>query len=286
MKTIKFITGIGLTILLSVTSTQSLAEDVNIVCDACSVIEMEAKAKQELANRIPPQADEGEYYLNVNVIDFYRNTEKTFEVSVDVGYRPVRPRDFSAKKIASSSKFKSDIRRLKTARKKVKEEVESGGIPSSVVSSPWKIPGRSYVVNDIRDYIKSNVKAAIVTTKIQSYASAMGLLKTPLPNVFKVNLDAGGYVEVKIEAASGINFDVTIEKVVDIDNNTLPLKKSDMKNTFYRVSPNAAYIDDLNRLLRSWNLSNNNQFRGTVKIHDLICDDKGCECPDCPEGKN
>tara|TARA_R100001377_G_C3180985_1_gene106642 strand:- start:279 stop:1100 length:822 start_codon:yes stop_codon:yes gene_type:complete len=271
---------------LMIVSNQVLAGEANIVCDACSITEMKTKAKQELANSLPPEEYEGEYNLKVNVIDFYNNRENTFAVSVYVDYGPVRPSDFKAKLITSSSRFKENMQRLKKARKQVKTEVEAGGIPSSVVSSAWRIPGRSYVVNNIEDYIKSNVQVAIATTKIQSYASAMGLIKTPLPNTFRIKLDAGGYIEVKIEAAAGLTFGVKLEKIVDSDNNTLPFNKSDMKNQFYRVSPNAGYINDINDLMRNWGLSNKNLFKGSVEIHDLVCDDKGCECPDCPDEAN
>lgn len=286
MKIRKFLSEISLVIFLVVTSNQALAEEVNIICDACSITEMKVKAKQELSDIIPPGEYDGEYNLIVNVIDFYSNRENTFAVSLYIGDGPVRPSDFKAKSIITSSKFKKNIKALKKARKEVKTEVESGGIPSSVVSSAWRIPGRSYVVNNIEDYIKNNVQAAIVTTKIQRYASAMGLMKTPLPDTYRINLDAGGYLEVKIEAAAGLTFGVKLEKVVDSDNNTLPFNKSDMKNQFYQVSPNAGYINDINTLMRNWGLSNKNLFQGSVKIHDLVCDDKGCECPDCPDEAN
>ncbi|MBU2892152.1 hypothetical protein KO495_02290 [Colwellia sp. D2M02] len=55
MKKINVLTGIGLTTLLLATSNQLLAKDVNILCDACSVKEMEVKAKQKLANSLPSE---------------------------------------------------------------------------------------------------------------------------------------------------------------------------------------------------------------------------------------
>lgn len=174
--------------VLIIVSNQVRAGEANIVCDACSIIEMKTKAKQELANSLPHEKYKGEYNLRVNVIDFYNDKQNTFAVSVYVDSGPVRPSDFKAKLITSSSKFKENMKRLKRAIKQVKTEVEASLIPSSVVSSPWRIPARSYVVNNIKDYIKSNVQVAIATTKIQSYVSAMGLIKTPLPNTFKIKL--------------------------------------------------------------------------------------------------
>ena len=247
---------------------------------------MKASVKKLLEKSIPPEEYDGEYTLTANVIDFINNREKTFSASVLIGERELRDSDFIILEQLSSVKFKNNITNLKKEMRKVKVEVESDGIPTSIVSSPWRIPSKSYVANDLKDYIKNNVAAAILTTKLQNYAQVLGLINTPLPNIFRVNLDAGGYVEVEINAAAGLTFDVNIKKVVDSDNNTLPIKKEDMNYQSFRVSPDAAYIEDLNALMIQWGLSNRKIFNGSVKIHDLICDDKGCECPDCPEGKN
>lgn len=285
MKIIKECFIAGLSIYLLISSNAISAYEINIVCDGCTLNEMKTKAKRSLENSIPPEEEEGEYQLTVNFIDFINDKEKTFNVAVYVGYRQIRDRDFIVRETVPSDKFKSDIKNVKNERNKVKTEVESDGIPINIVSSAWRIPGRSYVVNDLKDYIKANVQTAIATTKLQSYASSMGLIKTPLPNVFKIPLDAGGYVEVELNAAGGLTFEVKLKKVIDSDNNTLPLKKSEVQYQSFRISPGASYIDDLNSVLTMWGMSNKKVSTGTVKIHDLVCDDQGCVCPDCPEDK-
>ena len=143
-------------------------------------------------------------------------------------------------------------------------------IPTEVVAGAWVIINCQYCKHDVNDFINSSVHGNIAAIKIalNRIEQMTGLLQTPVTNIYKLSLNDGGFLMLKVTHSNGQDLTVKIEEAVDENNNIVPFKSSDLVGKRIKVN-SLRSADNINAALSAFSLRIPRQT-GRVTITDGV----------------
>ncbi len=215
--------------------------DIYVQCDLCSETDRRSKANQYIrANSSPYDGVESGQQETIHVIDLagmqassYDWSLEDFESDLD-GNWVLR----SFRKVGTPSTVTTPIKKLKSDVDKLNSAAGNLVIPTSTIEDPWEFINCAYCENGVEDFLNESLEGKILTVShtINSIAQIFGFGSAGVPNQFRVPLQNGGYLEVKMTLARGSYLIIDVTKVVDKDGNTVPFKKEGLDGLRVRIS--------------------------------------------------
>ena len=265
-------------LFLIITFSANAVEDVYLECFDCSNSEITSQAFNWTQNKSIPTRN-----YQVHIADIVNGTVTSFEA--DRYFEPMEDNFIvNVYAITSSSNLQAIVEKYKTEVDSLIESVKSlQSIPISVIPHAWAFINCAYCAyctNDVEQYVQNTLNGKILpaTKALAELTSVFGLIKTNIPNVFRIPLAAGGYVEVKIKLnAEPLSLNLYMVKVVDKDRNTLPELAEGLNylRVIFSNRQNAAkangYIFSFGFIIR-WET----QINGVVTITNCTEDGNSC----------
>lgn len=259
-------------------STEVVADNY-VECYDCTSTEMTMAARGWTDKNMTVSESLKGVTKNVNVIDIVKNKIETYNVKLI--YMPL-PEGFpgvyipSTKRVYTPHHIKSQMTPLIEARNNLKRATRELKIPESVIEAAWQTTNCAFCENNIQTYVNSSLAGERISVQVSLAAIAhlFGLTQTGLPDTYRINLDAGGYVEVKMSiTAESSKLKVTLSKAVDGNGNTVPSTASGLNNLLIQV-PSMVQANNINIFINKFN------FYVPVKMGYVVIK----ECLRKPEG--
>lgn len=171
--------------------------------------------------------------------------------------------------ISASSIVKNKIKPAADAFRNLSKVANAVTIPSSVVPGAWDFINCAYCENNVNDFVSRTLQGQIetVTTTIATVTAVLGLTYTAIPNTYRIGLEAGGYIEVEMKLLNTpVALTLKVIKVVDNNNNTVPLIAAGLKNLGLQI---ASFVDiiNINNKIKDFNFGAPVRM-GYVRIRD------------------
>lgn len=134
--------------------------------------------------------------------------------------------------VANDPALELQMKDLISAESRLKAAVAPMTIPKSVIAHPWEFINCAYCQNHIRDYLNNSIQGEVETVAqlVNHFATTFGLLKTSLPNTYRLPLQSGGQITFKLTLTnSPIELELEIISVSDENGNNIPLVASQLK---------------------------------------------------------
>lgn len=191
---------------------------------------------------------------NITLVDIYNKNARSYDVILSLtpslpGMPEVPIVTYQATSVPSGiSVMMSD---LNNASNSLIAEAESNSIPKTVISSPWEFVNCGYCRADINDYLNNSLsgKLRTVSATAISVGQALNLINTNVPNEFKIPLEAGGTILVKLTVInSPITLELEILRILDVNNNEVQEDVTKLNNINIKAELEA-HIEDMNNYL-------------------------------------
>lgn len=141
------------------------------------------------------------------------------------------------------AQLRAPLIRLESSLKTLRTSVEASTIPKEVIAEAWDYVNCGYCSNNIESYLINTFSGDVETVLqlTEALANAFSLIDTSdISNVYRMQLEAGGYIEVEVTILGNVHLKIDVKKVVDPDNNTVPSDSGELVN--YRI-----YVSNLLR---------------------------------------
>ena len=190
---------------------------------------------------------------DVHVINIIDNKIETYNVKLILMHQqpmPFRPRPVSTR-VYTPSNIQNKITPFIRARSNLKKATNELIIPASEISNAWQVINCAFCTNNIQRYVNQSLTGERISLQVSLEAmnSFFGLTHTGVPAVYKIKLELGGYVEVKMSiTAESTELKIELMKSVDRNGNTVPFKSADLKDLVIQI-PSYADADRINKYL-------------------------------------
>jgi len=215
--------------------------DTYIKCDSCSAKERVFAAHRVIDFESSPQdgAEPGKQET-IHVVDMANMDISSYDWSLE-DYESPQDGNWilrSFRKVSTPSTISSPMKQLRKDVAELNKKAENSVIPISVIQDPWEFVNCAYCENSVEAFINNNLEGKILTVSstIKSVAQIFGFMSTGVPNQFRSQIEAGGYLEVKMVLARGPYLIIDVTKVVDKSGNTVPFKKESLDGLRVRIS--------------------------------------------------
>lgn len=234
-----------LTIILILFSKTGLTSNY-IECYECSDEIMESKAYSWAYENLNITFDD--IYTDVHVINLVENEILSFKVKKIfnslippnmIYNRPEAMFKISGIKVDTPNVIKQPMVEFQNAKAKLKSASDALVIPTSIIQDAWQFTNCAYCENHVESFFNESLSGEILTVQMTlgTLASSFGLLKTAIPNTYRISLEGGGYLQFSVILNNQpISVVVTITKVVDRDGNTVPFLSKDLQNLNISIS--------------------------------------------------
>lgn len=274
----RLLSALALTVLAISFSPFSFAAQNSVVlrCDGCTDTQKKTIATQWGYPNFTLAEAQAKVKKLTHITDFTNNTITTYELSLNVFFeRPNQPpvAVLALTPIATPADINYKFQDVVTAVRSMKSSVENSIIiPSTVIKNSWEFVNCAYCESHLQIYLNQQIAGKIETgtRTIEALSLSLGLLNTPIPNTYKIPLQAGGYIYVEIKLTG--NFDLYIKalEAVDIDGNKVPFSSSSLQGTRVFIGRPASSID-INNYINPYNVGVPSNRTGSVII--LTCGD-------------
>lgn len=222
-----------LSLFLSVTS---YAEEIYKECNHCSIAERKGVARGWGTTNMTYQDVINNTVQKVTVIDLTAREASTFNVTASLIQLPNGyPNAIvgNAVETSTSTYVKNELSKLDNAFREFKDDVQSNSIPRELIPDSWQFVNCAYCENDLSDYLNAQLRyqSETLARQVLTVANIFGISTTGLPNQYKIPLESGGYVVIEAELFNEPSeLRIKLKKVVDSDNNTVPLVSANLRN--------------------------------------------------------
>lgn len=205
-------------------------------CNGCTSSQM-LQASAEWASSSFSQLELQQSVIkNVSVINLLESEVRTYQVSFN--FFPASPTSPQIKMPTITEVFTPKnitliMQSLESVRVKLTNKVNEQIIPSSVISNAWLMTNCAFCENNIQTYINNSVSsnALIIKESLAKIIQLIGIVKFDVPEMFRIKLEAGGYVEIKASILLEPNVtEITVINVVDVNGNQVPLTHAGLSN--------------------------------------------------------
>ncbi len=134
---------------------------------------------------------------------------------------------------------------VRSASSQYRSTISGTPIPTSVIPNAWQMVSCAFCENDIETWIRAQAGAqkVLLIESIDALLQAFGIQQTSIADIYVIQLESGGYVEVEISVTNEpVEIDVRVVKVVDKDNNSVPISAQQLNNLTIRLSGGSAVI--------------------------------------------
>lgn len=193
----------------------AFAAKVATVCHNCNASQM-----QLAAGTVSNPKD------TINVLDFTSNTIRTFRKFVEREPKDGEPSSIRVIPVTTSQEDLQRFSQIQSALTDFKNQVESAQVPPVVLENVWDLPKRSFVANDLEDYITSRLWVGNITIDaVKNIARQLGLLEGELSQYW-VTVADGGKIRISLRVLGGSIIEIL--EVRDSNNNTIPFVAEDV----------------------------------------------------------
>jgi len=216
-----------------VTASESYAE-----CNLCIEINRELTAKswatKSMTAQSPPE--------RVVIIDLANREASTYLVSLSYipgppGYPAILASNTSL--VTTSTYVKEQLVSVDNAVADFARASQKDEVPKTVIPDAWQFVNCAACENDLSDYLNSQLifQLETMTQSMQIVADIFGISTTGIPDIFQVSLAGGGTVEFSAKLFNDpVKLKITVIKVIDKDNNTVPFQDKQLKNLILKLS--------------------------------------------------
>lgn len=155
-------------------------------------------------------------------------------------------------------------------------------VPKHVIPNAWEFVNCAYCQTHLQTFLNNSMPGQIETVAqvVNHIAQTLGLVQTSLPNVFKLNLEAGGSVTFKLTLTnSPMELEVELKTVTDESGNIVPFNAASLKGLNLYINK-LEQVHMINRYIWHYNLHLPIRTgRGTI----IDCPRPDADsCPGCP----
>jgi Cu/Ag efflux protein CusF len=234
------------------------ATDVYLQCyEQCSDMQKKKMVRSNVYhNATPDELFSGKRVYKkahvVNLITGEVNSYRAIIMPPEYDYDDVY---VSVGEMSVSSDVKNKIEPARKAFRALKVAASKVTIPKSEIGDAWDFVNCAYCENNVNDFISSSLQGKIetVSVTVATVTQILGLTQTAIPNIYRVNLESGGYIEIKMTLLNTpVVMAIKVLKVVDNNNNTVPLKAEGLNNLRIQVATFQDIIG-INNKIRDFN---------------------------------
>lgn len=206
-------------------------------CDGCNDTQKQTYARSWAISLLPTNAYPGTVISTViSVVDLKFDTLTTYRINSmklpGGGGMAVPPWQTGVVIVSSPATVATKFNNVKLAKGELLNLLNATVIPTSVVGHPWEFVDCGYCENNIQSYLQStaNGKIEAVWLTSQALLLSFGVLNSPLATTYVINFEGGGQVMIEANISVGMKLVIKVIKVIDANNNTVPLKSVDLQN--------------------------------------------------------
>jgi hypothetical protein len=221
----------------------------SVRCDGCSSSAKQSAAMNWANKRISAQEAQAKVTKHFHILDSASRSVTTYEVwkspkRVYHGDSPGSVYLPGARVVPTPSDISRSAAELFNEELRLTSHFSDAVIPSTVVESPWQFVDCGYCVDDVADYLNGSDK--ISATALRRKALLDYLHVDGPSEKYEVSLEDGGNIIMEVETGDQ-SFIVKSVRVIDTDNNTVPLTSSALDGLKVRVEQQS--VHEINRYL-------------------------------------
>lgn len=263
----------GLILANAFYSSEGLA-DVSGLCSGCSATEKNNMALNWAASNITPtQAQQG-IKLKFHVLDINEGSVTTFNVYKIYQYLPyLNPPTYvytpASEEINTSRDVVAKAQLLYQELDTLSSDLHLIVIPKSVIDSAWEIPNCAYCANNLSDYLNNHPDVNTGFDNVQNTLNWLNIVDGKLNETWILTLSDGGKVYVNFNLIQkGQIVVVDIVKVIDANNNTVPMEPDLWGGQILKGSVESAYFQSIQHYLWRFGYMFKPLPNGTVTVEE------------------
>ncbi|WP_144209226.1 hypothetical protein [Shewanella donghaensis] len=243
-----------------------------VECYDCSSEEMKSVALTWAKNNISDSEARNNVRKDVHLINILDNNVESYQVHLQLVQVPP---PLSSTMLPFGEKIYTPIEvsrllvDLESARSQLLNAGRNLTVPTSVVSDAWQFTNCAFCENNVDSFLNSSLSGEILTVQltITAIAKTFGLIETGIPDTFRIELEAGGFLELLITINNEpATLKVVVTKAVDQDNNTVPFSADKLRNLIIQIS-SVNRASNIDSFLNNFNLAIPHMM-GVVTIND------------------
>ncbi|WP_158769990.1 hypothetical protein [Paraglaciecola sp. L1A13] len=235
--------------LLALTSSAAaIANTINSVeCFDCSYSQRNAKANTWAMQNISNSSLGIANAQSVNIVDLSNREISTFKVWKQMTTLPP-PHPSTPLPYTSAQNTPEPVQNhmdaLITAFSNLKSKADSIVFPTSPetgIIDAWSFVNCAFCQNDVNTFLNESMYGELRAAELTlvSIAEAFGLIQTSISDSFKIGLESGGELIIKLtilaDSSDGDYLEVEIVEVIDADNNSVPQNAAGLSGLNIRV---------------------------------------------------
>ncbi|WP_172380940.1 hypothetical protein [Vibrio sp. Vb339] len=185
------------------------------------------------------------------------------------------------KRISSPSNISSKLENIKRERSQLKAQAQELVIPLSIIRDPWEFVKCAYCENAVQSYFNNSLSGQIATlgASITKVAQTLNLISTAIPDQYLIRFESGGYAIFGLTVVVGepTRLLFKVKKVVDIDNNTIPMTSKELPGLNIRIADPARGAV-INNYIQRFNYAVPTNVTGVVTITVVDCVNNASNC--------
>lgn len=214
-------------------------------------------------------------------------SKKIFAYEVYIEYEPGGYALASAIPKQVPTPVNTEFQKVAKSYEDVKNGLKGGvAVPTSIATSAYQLASKSYIKNDVKDYINEQNSALI--DKIENFftgiAEMTGVVDYDFWKFETYYSDGSKAILIITSITSGLGLELELESAIDADNNDIPLTPEDVKIGEYRFEKGGqAAFNEFTNLARALgiNIGSANYSGGSSGAggsYKLSCNQSGSNC--------
>lgn len=208
-------------IILAFATSLSFAESNVELCNGCSSATMQGKANSWAKRNINTAGVKKLYHA----IDLQNKVFETYEVELRQVLLP-SPQGFAlapySRRIPTPHEVSTKIQDLFGQSKSLKMAAESVVIPKEIVKDAWEFVNCAYCRSRVESFIRQQATVESTVLSLESVMRSLGILSAEMPNTYRIPLESGGELLIKLTIQQDVNLTVEVLRATDIDGNDVP----------------------------------------------------------------
>jgi len=233
-------------LLLLVVGQAYASETVSGVCFGCDRSAKSRLAVNWAATHLSREDARQDVRQRYRVLDPLHESAVTFEVYKTADNAPM------VEEVEPNPETRQKANSLFVSRQSLASTLDAIEIPASVVEDPWAFTGCTDCITEITAYLNSHDEISTRLMSIQDAQEALNIVDGSLNQEWVLTLEAGGKVHLDLTLErEGESSVADIQKVIDRNNNTVPLDPSRLSDGL-ALQGSMSYYDKIQHHLASF----------------------------------